>query len=112
MFSDFEIKRIAVPTDFSETAYVAIDHAADIAKRYGAEILLIHVLETGAYQGIFSPSKKTEYDELEYSQKKLQEDAQLLERKSGVTVTHEVVSGRIYEEIVRVSNEQNADLLV
>ncbi|MFT4544566.1 MAG: nucleotide-binding universal stress UspA family protein [Bacteroidia bacterium] len=112
MFSDFEIKRIAVPTDFSETAYVAIDHAADIAKRYGAEILLIHVLETGAYQGIFSPSKKTEYDELEYSQKKIQEDAQLLERKSGVTVTHEVVSGRIYEEIVRVSNEQNADLLV
>lgn len=112
MFSEFNIKRIAVPTDFSETAYVAVDHAIDIAKRFGAEILLIHVLETGAYHGIFSPSKKTEYHEHEYAQEKLQEDAHKLEQKTGISVSQEVVSGRIYEEIVRVSNKQEADLLV
>lgn len=112
MFSEFKIKRITVPTDFSEMAYVAVDHAADIAKRFGAEIMLIHVLETGAYQGIFSPSKKTEYHELEHAQEKLQEDAHKLERETGINVSQEVVSGRIYEEIVRISNEQEADLVV
>lgn len=112
MFKEFEIERIVVPTDFSETAYVAIDHAVDLAKKFGAEITLIHVLEVGAYQGIFSPSKKTEYGELEETQKKLQEDAHKLETETGINVSQEVVRGRIHEEIVRVSDESNADLVV
>ncbi|MCF8276575.1 MAG: universal stress protein [Flavobacteriales bacterium] len=112
MFSEFKISRIAVPTDFSEAANVAIDHAVDIAKRFDAEIMLIHVLETGAYQGIFSPSKKTEYDEKEGAQLKLQEDAHLLEERTGLSVSQQVVSGRIYEAIVAASQEANVDLIV
>ncbi len=112
MTNEFDVKRIAVPTDFSETANNAIEHAVDIAKRFGADLMLIHVLETGAYQGIFSPSKKTEYHELELAQEKLQEDAHQLEQSTGLNVSQEVVSGRIYEEIVRISNEMNADLIV
>ena len=112
MFSEFKIDRIVVPTDFSETAYVAIDHAVDLAKKFDAEIILIHVLETGAYQGIFSPSKKTEYSELEEAQKKLQEDAHKLEKETGINVAQEVVRGRIHEEIVRIANENDADMIV
>lgn len=112
MFSEFNIKRIAVPTDFSETANVAIVHAVDIAKRFNAELFLIHVLETGAYQGIFAPSKKSEYVELEHAQQKLQEDANKLERETGLSVAQTVVSGRIYEEIVSAANEAEVDLLV
>lgn len=112
MFNEFKINRIAVPTDFSDTANVAIDHAVDIAKRFDAELFLLHVLETGAYQGIFAPSKKTEYDELENAQQKLQEEAHLLERKTGLNVSQEVVSGRIYEEIVNATTERKTDLIV
>lgn len=112
MFKDFEIKIIAVPTDFSETANVAIDHAVDIAKRFGSDIFLIHVLETGAYQGIFSPSKKTEYVELENAQQKLQDDAHKLEQETGLNVSQIVVSGRIYEEIVQAVSEAEVDLVV
>ena len=112
MFNEYKIDRIVVPTDFSETAYVAIDHAVDVAKRFEAEITLIHVLETGAYQGIFSPSKKTEYNELEQAQIKLQEEAEKLEKDSGINVSQEVVRGRIHEEIVRVSEEVEADLVI
>jgi nucleotide-binding universal stress UspA family protein len=112
MFSEFKINRIAVPTDFSESANVAINHAVDIAKRFEAELLLIHVLEAGAYQGIFAPSKKTEYDEMESAQEKLQEDAHKLEQETGLNVSQMVVSGRIYEEIVSASTEADVDLLV
>lgn len=112
MFNEFKVDRIVVPTDFSESAYVAIDHAVDLAKKFEAEITLIHVLETGAYQGIFSPSKKTEYSELEETQTKLQEDAHKLETDTGISVSQEVVRGRIHEEIVRLGEEHKADLIV
>ena len=112
MFKEFNIDRIVVPTDFSEAAAVAIDHAVDLAKRFEADLTLIHVLETGAYQGIFSPNKKTEYSELEEAQNKLQEDAHKLESETGISVSQEVVRGRIHDEIVRIANENDADLIV
>ena len=112
MFSEFKINRIAVPTDFSESANLAIDHAVDIAKRFEADLVLIHVLENGAYQGIFSPSKKTEYDELEHTKLHMQEFAHNLEAKSGLNVSHYVVSGRIHEQIVAVSDDVEADVIV
>ncbi len=112
ILSEFTINKITVPTDFSKSAYEAIDHAVSLAQKYDASIMLIHVLETGAYQGIFSPSKKTEYHELESAQLKLQEEAHKLEQETGISVSQEVVIGRIYEEIVRVTSETNSDLIV
>lgn len=112
MESEFKVSKIAVPVDFSQTSYVALDHAVDVAKRFKADLMLIHVLETGAYQGIFAPSKKTEYQELEFTQQKLQEEARKLEVETGLNVEQQVVTGRIYEEIVKASEEANADLIV
>lgn len=39
------IKKILVPTDFSEQAENALRVAADLAKKYGSEINLLHMLE-------------------------------------------------------------------
>ena len=39
------MKRILVPTDFSKPAQVAVEVARDIAKKAGAELLLLHVIE-------------------------------------------------------------------
>lgn len=39
------MKKILVPTDFSKPAAIATDVAADIAKRSGAELTLLHVIE-------------------------------------------------------------------
>ena len=43
-------KRILIPTDFSETADLALLHAVDMAKRTNAEIILLHVVVTYAYK--------------------------------------------------------------
>lgn len=42
------MKKILVPTDFSKPAQIAIDVAADIAKKANAEIVLLHVVEEAA----------------------------------------------------------------
>lgn len=39
------MKKILVPTDFSKPASLAADVAADIAKRSGAELIFLHVVE-------------------------------------------------------------------
>ena len=39
------MKKILVPTDFSKPAGIAISVAADIAKKSGAELTLLHVIE-------------------------------------------------------------------
>jgi len=42
------MKKILVPTDFSKTASIALDVAADIAKKAGSELILLHVVEEAA----------------------------------------------------------------
>lgn len=111
-FHEFKVNRIAVPTDFSKSAYVAIDHAVDIAKRFGAEIVLIHVLDASAYGGIFVTTQKSEYKDLELAKLKLQDESEGLRSRTGLHVSHFVSSGRIYDEIVRIANEEEADIIV
>jgi nucleotide-binding universal stress UspA family protein len=112
MFHDFNIKRIAVPTDYSESAGVALEYAIEMAKMYGASVELIHVLEEGAYAGIFAPSSKTEYVEKERAQLRLQEEAHRLESEHGINVAQQVRSGRIYDEIIGAAQDCNADLII
>jgi nucleotide-binding universal stress UspA family protein len=47
------MKRILVPTDFSKQANIAVDVASDIARKSGAELILLHVVE-GASESSFS----------------------------------------------------------
>jgi nucleotide-binding universal stress UspA family protein len=39
------MKKILVPTDFSKQATIAIEVAADVARRSGAELVILHVVE-------------------------------------------------------------------
>jgi nucleotide-binding universal stress UspA family protein len=44
------IKRILVPVDFSEPCIQSLDYAKSLAKLYGAELDLVHVVERVAYE--------------------------------------------------------------
>jgi len=39
------MKRILVPTDFSKTSIIALEVASEIAKKAGAEVIALHVVE-------------------------------------------------------------------
>lgn len=108
----FHIKRIAVPTDYSAAADVALAYAIEMAKKFNSDIALIHVLEEGAYAGIFSPSDKTEYVLREKAQLRLQDEAHRLEKEHGISVSQQVRSGRIYDQIIEAANDAEADMIV
>ena len=41
----FNIKKILIPLDFSETALLALEHGAYMASLFKADILLLHVMK-------------------------------------------------------------------
>lgn len=47
------MKRILVPTDFSENAKLALKHAIDIAYRFGSSITILHAFQTTTVTGSF-----------------------------------------------------------
>lgn len=55
------MKKILVPTDFSKPAQVAVEVARDIAKKSGAELLLLHVIEE-ATSGSFNVEGQVDLD--------------------------------------------------
>ncbi len=51
--SSIRLQRILVPTDFSDTSEKAFLFAADLARAFGAEITLLHVVDTRVVDNIF-----------------------------------------------------------
>ena len=39
------MKRLLVPTDFSEASRIAVGHAVEVSEAVGAELLLLHVVD-------------------------------------------------------------------
>lgn len=46
-------KKILIPVDFSSTSHKAFHHAKTLAKQFGSEVVLMHVLEDWPFSGIF-----------------------------------------------------------
>src|ERR1700722_5269282 len=64
--SSLNFQNILVPVDFSETSLLAIEHAAFLAKKNGAKITFIHVMEPlskPATKFAFSMYNMGEYEE-------------------------------------------------
>lgn len=111
----FKVEKILIPIDFSETALVAVEHAAYIAQTFKAELLLLHVVERHWEQfniiqpemAVPNPSEITQIIE-----RKLEQVAAEVFKKYGVKSTAITSDGRIFSEIVSVSQEHNIDLIV
>jgi nucleotide-binding universal stress UspA family protein len=114
------MKKILVPTDFSKTAAIALDTAADIAKKSGAELILIHVVEQ-ASGGSFNVAGQVAYDTfedrlfnfklIEKAQKQL-EKVVLDPKYSDVKLNGELRFGNPFHGIRAIIAEQKVDLIV
>jgi nucleotide-binding universal stress UspA family protein len=111
----FKIEKILIPIDFSETAFIAIEHAAFIAQKFKAELVLLHVVERHWEQFniiqpelvVPNPSEITQVIE-----KKLEQVASDIFAKYGVKSTAITSDGSIFSEIVAVADEHNVDLII
>ncbi len=116
------MKKILVPTDFSKTAAMATDVAFDIAKKSGASIVLLHVVEDIA-PGSINVEGQVATKDMKFTDKlftfKLIEKArnQLAKvvkdpKYSSVKVDGELRLGNPYHGMRTIILEQKVDLIV
>lgn len=101
-------KKILVPTDFSHTGETALEYAASLAKEQGAKLLIVHVQELprvyagDMYYGIAEPSTEEVMSMLR--------DVKPTDPQ--VSVEYRLLSGDPAEAVVRLSDEEDVDMIV
>jgi nucleotide-binding universal stress UspA family protein len=109
------LKRILVPTDFSESARHALLYGTSFAREYEGELVLLHVVEnlTVGYASDLFPVPMAEvFDEISgYAKAELAKLGTEV-REKGIRVRELVVQGKPSAEIVRVAREETADMIV
>ena len=109
------IKKILIPTDFSDTAALAMEHAVKMAKLLDSEITLLHVLSTFSFRVNLPEVDVDESQNTKLSGAigaKLSELAENIRKTSGVKVNTMITSGRIREEVVRIAEDIDADIII
>jgi nucleotide-binding universal stress UspA family protein len=101
--------KILVPVDGSEASDRAAHIAADLASRYGAEIIVLHVCEREYVYGVdISPER------LEYANELVERHVRRM-KDAGQSARGEIVSasyGRTARGILDLANEERFDLIV
>lgn len=109
-------KRICCPIDFSDASRAAMEVAADLAKRFGGDLVLLHAYPIPGYtfpDGSVMASPKMMQDLADQAQRHLEEWRAEAERLVGAPrVTAEKAVGEPAAEILRVAKELRADLVV
>ena len=109
------IRRILAPTDFSDVSVETVISASELAKHFGADLLVVHVIppvptlpsdphfnfEVPAYQDALRES----------AERRLRETVRSLV-EGGIQASTMVTHGDPAREIVRIAHDEEADLIV
>lgn len=107
------MKKIIVPVDFSEQSDYALKVAASLAKKHGAEILALHMLELN--QAMFTSSEGFYPEQtvflLKLAEKRFNE---FLDKPyvKGLTVTPIIKHFKVFSEVNDVAAEHGVDMIV
>jgi universal stress protein A len=110
-----KLKKVLVPTDFSDSAKHAFIYGVSFAQEYQAELVLLHVVEnlTVGYASDLFPVPMAEvFQEISGYAKtelaKLADEA----RQKGVAVSELVAQGKPSAEIIRHAADNDVDMIV
>jgi universal stress protein A len=109
---EFKIQNILVPTDFTECSVKALSYALSFARQFGAEILLMHVVESVPVitQDAMLESSMLSAAQHEESEKRLGRWQR--EAMPEVAVRTMTCDGMPWQRIVEVAREKNMDLII
>jgi nucleotide-binding universal stress UspA family protein len=108
------MKKILVPTDFSDHAEYALKVAAQIARKNNGEIFLLHMLEL-PHAGNDAIGRGTEVPEILFFMKKAHERFEEVKSSpylEGLQVTEAVQFEKAFDGIMDASKKHNIDLIV
>ena len=108
-----QIKNILLPLDFSDVSEQATRYAAELARRFGAKLHLLHVIEDPVvYLPMFETYAVPTKDEFEsFAQARL-EGWLLPEGAEQVEVERRWRHGTPFVQIIQDARDNNADLIV
>jgi nucleotide-binding universal stress UspA family protein len=112
------LKRILVPTDFSEPAQEAFQTAVELAQQFSAQLLMVHIVPPVPvpYQPLVSPTPA--FDITSYLQELVKISKDTLQNyviehvPEGVPATISVAAGDPAYEILRLAKELESDIIV
>ena len=111
-----DLRRILVPTDFSKSSASALTYAVAFAEKFGAEILLLHVVQDLALfipeAVLVAPPPAPPVEQFAAAARTALERVITDLQRPGLAIRPEVVEGTPYEEIVRFARERVVDLFV
>lgn len=113
-----EIKRILWPTDFSDNAAKALPYVVDLAQKYGASVLALHVTEpVNRYEVMADLTSSTSEVQRIYERAKQVSTERLYETCAEhlgqcMLMDKRIVTGDPAEEIIKAVEGENIDLVV
>src|SRR5687767_3010573 len=111
----FNIKKILIPLDFSETALLALEHGAYMASLFKAKVTLLHVIKQNlaAYstENMQIPIDIRKYQE-ETAAQKLQELAFKIRLEYDLEVETVYETGFVCSTIISVAEQSGTDLII
>ena len=108
-YRDFNMKTIMVATDLSDASYGARSYARQLARRFSAKVLLVHVIDP-AEPGV-DRSARVLAQRIDHAEDQLQKmDAAL--RFDDVRCAMIVRTGDIRETVLHLIQERDADVLI
>ncbi|GCC53475.1 universal stress protein [Chryseotalea sanaruensis] len=117
------MKKILVPTDFSKIAQTAVSVAADIAKRSGATLTLLHVIEEassggGSFSVAGQVNLEGDMEDRLFMLKMIERAKKLMEKMAndpkleGIKVKRELRIGSPFHGMTTIITEHKVDLVV
>ena len=109
----FHLKKLLVPIDFSDCSKKALQYAIPLAREYGSEILLLHVVPINYASSEFTSAG---YTSIESGMREVGEEklSQLIssELRETVTIESAVHIGMPAPEIIETARKLPADLII
>lgn len=111
-----KIKKILYPTDFSEPSKVALEYAAELARQFGAELEILHVMfDETQVVSFYLPQvtmQSLSTDIETGSAKQLDDFIQSQPSLKGVNYTTKLIKGTPFIEITKHAKDTAADMIV
>jgi nucleotide-binding universal stress UspA family protein len=101
-----------VPVDFSEISLNALEHAAQTAKHFDNDLIILSIVEENLLTSIFSNNEEKEAQAREKTIPELEKLAISIEQKYGVNCKPEVRVGRIYKTVIETAVEFGCDCII